>query len=87
MTLEELLSFLEGIKYDLKPKEEYSLFASESLEVYIFWGGNFTNVGYYPVVQVEYNDKTIFHREGTENPQYWYRVVDQAMDKIREVTQ
>ena len=85
MSVNELISYLDNIKYDIKPDEEYTLATSNGFIVDIFWGGNFTNVGYYPVVQVEFNDKIIFHREGTENSNYWYEVIDRAINKIKKV--
>lgn len=82
MTIPEIISFLNDIKYDLKPEDEYTLASDDELIVDLFWGGNFTNVGYYPIVQIDLGDRTIFHREGSENPERWYKVVDEAINKI-----
>lgn len=90
MTIEELISYLDDIKYDLKPDEDITL-ATDDLCVYIFWHSPSLNLNYYPVVQVDLlgsglNSRTIFHREGTENPGNWYQVIDQAIAKISEVS-
>ena len=82
MTIPEIISFLEDIKYDLKPEDDYTLASENELIVYLFWGGNFINLGYYPIVQIDLGDRTIFHREGSENPGSWYKVVDEAINKI-----
>lgn len=82
MTIPEIISFLEDIKYDLKPGDDYTLASENGLIVDLFWGGNFTNVGYYPIVQIDLGDRTIFHREGSENPGSWYKVIDEAINKI-----
>lgn len=86
MTIEELISYLDDIKYDLKPDDDITL-ATDDLYVYIFWHSPSLNLNYYPIVQInllgdDLDDRTIFHREGTENPGTWYQVIDQAIARI-----
>ena len=82
MTLSELISFLDDIKYDIKPNDDYMLATGDdALIVDIFWAAPSLNVSWYPIVQIDHNNKTIFNREGTENPGNWYKVIDEAINR------
>ena len=83
MSLEDIIEYLEAVKYDLTAGDDITLITPEDdLSFYLWWHSPSLNLGWYPIVQVDDGDKGIFWREGTENPDNWYRVIDQAIDKI-----
>ncbi len=53
-----------------------------SVCIYITWHSPGINVGWYPICKIEYNDGTIFHREGPEDPDGWEEFVEQAADAL-----
>lgn len=48
----------------------------------IFWHKPGLNLGWYPICQIDLNDRTIFHREGSEAPEYWPEFMEQAADAL-----
>lgn len=85
MNIEEFLDYLDDIKYDLVPDEEIELSSDDGISFYLWWHTPSLNLNYYPIVQVSDNGEEIFWREGTENPDNWYRVVDQAIEAISKL--
>lgn len=82
--LDEVCS-LENLRdLDIFPRRDV-LIANGSLSINIFWHEPSFNLGFYPIVQVDYGDKTIFHHEGSENPAAWWMVLDRAAKKIKSV--
>ena len=54
----------------------------DDLDIYIFWHNPSINVGWYPIAQIDHGGKTIFHREGSEAPDNWYRLLDAITGKL-----
>ena len=70
-------------KTDLCPGVDISIdfageYQSEDISASVFWHKPSLNTSYYPIVQIDYGRKTIFHREGGENPQYWKTTLEEA---------
>ena len=83
MSLEDIIEYLDSVKYDLTPGDDITLITPEDdLSFYLWWSAPSLNLNWYPIVQVNDDTGIIFNREGTENPDNWYRVIDQAIDKI-----
>lgn len=50
--------------------------------VYIFWHEPSMNVGWYPICQIDYGEKTVFHREGYESSDAWDLLLEWAASFI-----
>jgi len=86
MSLEDIIEYLDAVKYDLTPGDDITLTTPEDdFSFNLWWSSPSLNLNWYPIVQVDDSDDVIFWREGTENPDNWYRVIDQAIDKIIQV--
>lgn len=83
LTKDQIISELQYIKYNLNEDGDIDLYTDDGLDVYIFWHSPSYNLTWYPIVQIDYNGKTIFHREGSENSNYYYKVIDEAIQKIK----
>lgn len=79
------IEILNDIKSDLMNKKqyEYDCKSDDGFSIYLFWHSPSLNLGVYPIIQIDYNDKTIFNHEGTENPDCWYMLADKAIQKIK----
>ena len=83
MSFEDIIEYLDAVKYDLTPGDDITLTTPEyDFTFYLWWHSPSLNLNWYPIVQVDNDTGIIFNREGTENPDNWYRVIDQAIDKI-----
>ena len=83
MSFDDIIEYLDAVKYDLTPGDEITLTTPEDdFSFNLWWHSPSLNLGWYPIVQVDDSDDVIFWGEGTENPDNWYRVVDEAIDKI-----
>lgn len=68
---------------DLCPAVDFSLtFRSFGycLDIYVFWHQPSLNLGWYPICQIDIRDKTVFHREGSENNEHWNDLLKEAAD-------
>lgn len=59
---------------------------ADDLHISVFWHSPSINLNWYPIVQIDYNDKILIHREGPENPWVWkdfvYDCIRDAEDKV-----
>ena len=76
-------SEVDILDFDLIPGEDIDL-NIDQLEMSIFWVRPSLNTGWYPVVQIDDGDLTVFHREGTENPNGRWGIIDDAFAFINE---
>ena len=53
-----------------------------SICISVFWLKPRVNLGWYPICQIDYNNTTIFHREGGEDPETWPDFMDKAADAL-----
>ena len=83
MDRDQLISVLEDYKYDLPIGDDMFLETTDGISFNLFWHSPSINLNWYPIVEIHYNGEEVFWREGTENPDYWYTLVDTAIDKIR----
>ena len=61
--IDEIVSALE--QYTCEPGNEFE-YETENISVWIWWHHPSLNLGYYPIGQIDINDKTVFNREGGE---------------------
>lgn len=75
--------FLEAVR-NIKPNKniEYS-YHSKDFDCYVWVVDYVLNCSPFPVVQIDCKDKTIFHREGSENPNYYYKVIEDGYNKLK----
>ena len=78
-----LIKFLKSFKP--KASEDIDITTSDGIEFSLFWHEPSLNVSWYPIIQIDYKGKTVFNREGTENPDYWTKVVKEAIDKLNKI--
>lgn len=71
------------LDFNLVPGKDVNL-KIEGLDVSIFWHKPSLNVSWYPICQIDDGDLTVFHREGWENPEHWWDLVDDAFGFINE---
>lgn len=57
---------------------------ADSLSVSIFWHAPSLNVGWYPICQIDIGNRTIFHREGSENNEHWNDLLTEAADFLEK---
>ena len=57
---------------------------SDDIDVSIFWHSPSVNLGWYPIGQIDFGCRTIFHREGTENPEHWKDLLTEMAKFISE---
>lgn len=62
--------------------KEYYVKAADGYDVSLFWHEPSLNLGWYPILQVDTDEKTVFWGEGTENPDYWYDLAVRAIEKL-----
>lgn len=55
---------------------------SVSIHFTVFWSAPRLNLNWYPICQIDLDNKTIFHGEGTENPDKWNELLKQAADAL-----
>lgn len=60
---EELIRFLD--KIDLQ--QDYEISTDDGIDFFYWWTNPKINVSSYPIIQIDYNDNTIFHRECGHN--------------------
>ena len=65
-------------------------FTAGELSVSIFWHEPSINVAWYPIIQIDEGDKTIYHRDGAESMgpfcTAWSKFLFDAADFLEEVT-
>ena len=83
MSFDDIIEYLDAVKYDLTPGDDITLTTPEDdLLVELWWHSPSLNLGWYPIIRVEDNNGVLLNREGTENPNGWYHLIDTAIDKI-----
>ena len=65
-------------EYELYPDQEFAE-STENINVSILWHKPSLNIGWHPIGQIDINDVMVFHREGSENPDYRHELVDDMM--------
>lgn len=55
---------------------------SDDIDVNIFWSKPNSSTDWYPIGQIDFGFRTIFHREGTENPEHWQDLLTEMADFI-----
>lgn len=81
----DLFETLQYTKVFLKEKpygEDLAIETSDGYDVSLFWCAPSINVGGYPILQIDKGDKTVFWHEGTENPDFWYKLACNAIQKL-----
>lgn len=53
--------------------------ADGSVSISFFWSSPRINLGWYPIAQIDINDKMVFHHEGTENHEGWHLLVEDVV--------
>lgn len=48
----------------------------DGYHVYFFWHIPSINLSWYPIMQIDKNDKCVFWKEGPENEQHWKDIFD-----------
>ena len=86
-TKDDLIREIDRVKNDLKSYQgdDITVTSDDGIDFDIFWHEPSLNVNWYPIVQITSNHKTVFHNEGTENPDYWYKVVSDGLNKVRSL--
>ena len=56
---------------------------SEDIDIMIWWHKPSTNLDWYPIGHIDFGLKTIFHREGAENPDRWEDLLNEMADFIK----
>ena len=79
----DLLSELNSLKHELTAGDDFAYETRSGIFVCIAWSKPGINTNWYPLVSVEYKGEEVFNREGTENPDYWYKIVDEAIAVIK----
>ena len=77
---QDLIDHLKSIGH-LEKYKEYALVTDDGYDCYILWARNRMNAGNYPIIQIDYDGDTIFHREGTEEN---IDILAQAINKLEE---
>lgn len=54
------------------------------VHISVFWSKPRLNLDWYPIVNIEVNNKTIFAREGAENPDLWGDLLTAAADRLAD---
>ena len=54
------------------------------VDINIHWHRPSINLNWYPVCQIDVNNKTIFQHEGSENPEHWHDLLDAAADRLKD---
>ena len=68
---------------DLCPDVDFNLSfhrGSRRLDIYVFWHQPSLNLGWYPICQIDSNDRTVFWREGSENDEHWNDLLKETAD-------
>ena len=55
---------------------------SDDIDVMVFWNSPNSSTNWYPIGQIDHGLKTIFHREGSENPDCWNNLLNEMADFI-----
>ena len=55
---------------------------SEDIDVSIFWSAPNSSTDWYPIGQIDFGCRTIFHREGSENIDHWEDLLKEMADFI-----
>lgn len=84
MSLSEVLLFLVTFLKEKPIGKEYYVETTDRYDVSLFWSEPSLNLGWYPILQVDTDEKTVFWGEGTENPGYWYDLAVRAIEKLCE---
>lgn len=86
-TKDDVVRELDKVKNNLDDYQGNDIYikSADGVSCDIFWHEPSLNVNWYPIVQIKYNHKTVFHQEGTENPNYWYKVVSDGISKIKSL--
>lgn len=54
------------------------------IHISVFWSKPRLNLDWYPIVNIEVNNKTIFARDGAENPDLWGGLLTAAADRLAD---
>lgn len=74
---------LEKLKECLVPGVDAEFKTRDGLyDVFLFWHMPSINLGCFPILQINRGNKTVFHREGSENPDHWCDLIDIAIEKL-----
>ena len=71
------LDLCPGVDIDIRFKVD-----GVDIGIYICWHSPSINLNWYPICQIDMNDRTIFHREGAENPDLWHDLLTSAADAL-----
>lgn len=82
MDLLKTLEFVKGFLEEKPYGEDLTFETSDDYYVDLFWHEPSLNVSWYPILQIEDDDKILFLRDGTENPDYWFELADQAIKEL-----
>ncbi len=54
------------------------------ISVMVYWHSPSLNLGWYPIGEIEYRGKTIYHKEWSENPNSWTGLFSNMAEFIEE---
>lgn len=80
--------YLDGFLRDMKlcPGVNVNMDTSDidgmSVCISVFWHSPSLNLDWYPLCQIDYNNVTIFSKEGTEDQEQWGKLMEAAADAL-----
>lgn len=57
---------------------------SDVIDVSIFWSAPNSSTNWYPIGQIDFGRRTIFHREGSENIDHWEDLLNEMAEFIEK---
>ena len=89
-SIKELIEWLETHPFD--KVEDINIEVNNgrnSFSYYLYWSSPRVNVGSYPIVQIDRNDKTIFSKEGDELPtkESYKNFINETIDFLKNYTE
>ena len=51
-------------------------------ELYLWWHEPSLNLNWYPIIEVFHGDVSVYHREGSENPERWEEFFNDALQFV-----
>lgn len=82
MVLLEVLQYLVSFLKEKPTAQEYSVETTDNYCVNLFWHEPSLNLNWYPILQIENDGREVFWGEGTENPDCWYKLAINAIEKL-----
>lgn len=82
MDLFEALYYTKKYLKEKPYEKDLSIETSDGYNVDLFWCAPSINVSGHPILQIDKNDKTVFWHEGMENPDFWYKLACDAIQKL-----